>query len=143
MSGQLPISIGQLAQLKTLSLPGNSLRGTIPTQLADLRYLRTLHLADNHLTGPIPAPLGQLRELEEVDLARNYLFGPLPVPTGEQGLLRVSVVDLSHNRLQGRAPFFVLRFGPEVLCLFWTRSLGFDVLQFPRLLCLKLPRSAT
>jgi Leucine-rich repeat (LRR) protein len=97
----LPATLGQLRELRTLSLPGNRLSGPLPGGLAQLTKLRHLALAGNQLSGPLPAFLGSATALEVLDLADNQLTGPIPNLGGLAALRRL---DLSANALSGGLP---------------------------------------
>ncbi|MFQ6620176.1 hypothetical protein Gotur_000005 [Gossypium turneri] len=65
LSGQLPIAIGNLTQLQTLSLRFNALSG-----------LGTLFLENNHLSGSIPNI--ELPSLVQLNVSFNQLNGSIP-----------------------------------------------------------------
>jgi Leucine-rich repeat (LRR) protein len=124
--GQLPSSLGELSQLKKLSLQRNSLTGTIPTSLADLSGLIVLDLDSNILSGTIPTNLGNLTQLQLVFLYANRLTGVIPtnfgylselqslylfenlltgtIPTNMELLANLREVFLQSNRLSGTIP---------------------------------------
>ena len=52
-----------------LVLWGNELTGEIPVELGTLANLTSLSLSQNQLTGEIPTELGSLANLEELSLA--------------------------------------------------------------------------
>ena len=56
--------MGNLTNLRTLSLPDNQLTGPIPPELGNLSLLLTLNLVNNQLAGEIPNELGNLTNLE-------------------------------------------------------------------------------
>ena len=64
MSGQLPPELGDLSELRHLSLRGNRLTGPIPMELGGLTQLVSLNLGRNGFTGEIPRSLGKLAKLE-------------------------------------------------------------------------------
>ncbi len=126
LSGSLSDNIGNLQQLKVLSLSGTAISGEIPRELATLKKLTHLFLAynqlsgvlpetisecdnlkfiqlrNNRLNGAIPANLGDLTELEIIDIANNNLDGIIPASLGELSQLRI--LDLSNNQLVGPVP---------------------------------------
>ena len=61
-----------------LFLGSNQLNGKIPSELGDLANLRVLSLSDNQLAGEIPAELGRLTNLTVLRLAGNQLTGCVP-----------------------------------------------------------------
>ena len=80
--GQIPPELGDLTELRTLSLTGNELNGHIPPELSNLTNLETLDLGLNVLTGGIPPELGNLTNLETLDLSYNRLTGSIPPELG-------------------------------------------------------------
>ena len=56
----------------------NSLTGEIPPELGDLSNLKDLTLDSNSLTGEIPPGLGVLSSLRWLDLSSNSLTGEIP-----------------------------------------------------------------
>ncbi|XP_016648162.1 PREDICTED: probable LRR receptor-like serine/threonine-protein kinase At3g47570 [Prunus mume] len=82
MRGNIPIGIGNISSLVTLSLGYNELSGSIPTSLGRLRNLQSLNLKDNKLRGYIPYQLCQLDNLFELYLGRNQLSGSIPTCLG-------------------------------------------------------------
>lgn len=67
----LPRQIGQLQNLTTLHLDGNSLT-TLPEEIGQLQKLEKLDLSSNQLT-VLPKEIEQLQNLRELDLNRNKL----------------------------------------------------------------------
>lgn len=68
---ELPESLGQLKQLRTLNLSDNQLT-TLPEWLGQLKQLRELYLSNNQLT-LLPESLGQLTLLDRLDVDDNQL----------------------------------------------------------------------
>ena len=95
LSGVLPASLGDLANLQALDLSQNQLTGAIPTELGNLANLQGLSLWGNQLTGPVPASLGGLVNLEWLYLDENQLTGPIPTELGHPANLRW--LSLSQN----------------------------------------------
>ena len=65
-----------------LGVFGNGLEGELPGSLGSLANLRELLLQQNELRGPVPASLGNLACLETLDLSGNAFEGPLPEALG-------------------------------------------------------------
>lgn len=100
--GQLPIAIGNLTQLQTLSLRFNALSGQIPPDFANLNSLRNLYLQGNELSGQIPEFLFSLQNLIRLNLAKNNFSGP--IPSNVNNLTRLSTLYLEENQLNGSIP---------------------------------------
>ncbi len=102
MKGSLPHELGDLTNLRALSLWGNQLVGSIPSELGSLADLRDLWLTLNNLSGPIPPALGGLSQLEDLLLERNQLSGTIPPELGD--LTNLRRLGLSGNQLSGPIP---------------------------------------
>ena len=100
--GQIPLELGDLGELRTLSLKSSELNGHIPPKLGNLTNLETLDLSYNLLTGSIPPELGNLTNLETLDFRENRLTGSIPPELGN--LTNLETLDLSYNRLTGSIP---------------------------------------
>lgn len=106
LTGTIPPDVGNLTQLRGLSLGSsdaaglspNYIIGRIPAEIASLYLLQTLALPSNLLTGPVPAAVAALTRLTRLDLSGNRLEGPLP---DLSGLTALAHLDLSRNRLAG------------------------------------------
>ncbi|XP_057483878.1 probable LRR receptor-like serine/threonine-protein kinase At3g47570 [Actinidia eriantha] len=100
--GNIPREIGNLTNLISLVLSGNSLTGFIPESLERLRKLQLLGLETNILQGSIPNDLCFLRMLSTLGLGDNELFGPVPDCLGNISSLRN--LYLQSNRLNFTIP---------------------------------------
>jgi hypothetical protein len=104
-TGTLPISIGDLTYLQTLSLYNNHLFQSLPPSLTNLSQLITLDCYSNKLTGTIPFRTdGVLFPLLQVlDLDSNHLTGSIPINI-TQICPALQVLDLGSNHLTGSIP---------------------------------------
>ena len=102
LSGPIPAELGNLTNLRVLSLYWNKLEGTIPPELAGLQSLEELVLARNELTGEIPAELGNLANLSDLILFDNNLTGAIPSSLGN--LSALDDLYLNNNGLSGTVP---------------------------------------
>ena len=102
VQGSIPSKLGELAELRQLSLWGTNLRGPIPSSLANLSELLGLTLQYNQLTGEIPSILGNLPKLGQLRLDGNRLSGSIPPELGR--LSDLWSLSLSDNRLTGEIP---------------------------------------
>ena len=113
LSGEIPLELGDLANLEELNLCGNDLEGEIPLELGDLASLDGLNLAYNQLSGEIPPELGRLVNLEYLSLARNRLSGDIPPELGRLVSLRGVEYFSDECQLLPRSGWrvFLLRWG--------------------------------
>ena len=102
LTGPIPMELGQLSQLRRLSLGGNQLTGPIPMELSQLFQLELLHLGGNQLTSEIPAELGRLSQLKWLHLDDNQLTSEIPTELGQLSDLRQ--LHLDDNQLTGTIP---------------------------------------
>ncbi|KAL7206243.1 hypothetical protein ACSBR2_019034 [Camellia fascicularis] len=100
-SGEIQATIGNLKKLSNLHLENNLFSGTIPESLGLCVSLSDINLAGNSFSGKIPASIGSLRSMNSLNLSHNELSGEIAVSLS---LLKLSILDLSNNRLMGRIP---------------------------------------
>ena len=102
LSGAIPPSLGNLANLQTLGLAYNQLSGAIPHELGNLANLRELCLGGNRLSDAIPPELGNLANLQVLCLGGNRLSGAIPPELGN--LAELQGLFLNDNPLSGALP---------------------------------------
>jgi len=85
-----------------LDLFSNNISGEIPIGLGDIKNLKVISFSDNKINGIVPEALGKLKSLERLELADNQIQGGLPAAIGE--LSNLSVLVLAENRLTGNFP---------------------------------------
>jgi len=90
----LPESLEQLTQLQTLDLRGNQL-ASLPESLGQLTQLQALYLDGNQLTS-LPESFGQLSQLQGLDVAGNQLKS---LPESFSQLTQLQGLDLAGNQL--------------------------------------------
>ncbi|RXI03307.1 hypothetical protein DVH24_003959 [Malus domestica] len=101
--GNIPVDIGNLSSLITLSLGNNQLSGAIPTSIQWLQNLQGLYLNDNQLQGHIPYELCQLKNLDELLLGGNRLSGSIPSCLGTLAVA-LRYLFLEYNLLTSKIP---------------------------------------
>ncbi|KAF8080859.1 hypothetical protein N665_0919s0021, partial [Sinapis alba] len=101
--GQIPSgSLGQLSQLRVLSLRSNRLSGQIPPDFSNLTHLRSLYLQNNAFSGEFPSSITQLTGLVRLDISSNNLTGPIPFSVNN--LTHLTGLFLGNNRFYGNLP---------------------------------------
>ncbi|XXG47561.1 hypothetical protein AAC387_Pa02g2188 [Persea americana] len=101
--GQIPAgTLGQLTQLRILSLRSNRLSGSLPSDFSNLKLLRSLYLQDNLFSGEFPSSLTQLTRLNRLDLSFNNLSGGIPFSINN--LTRLTRLYLRNNTFSGSLP---------------------------------------
>ncbi|KAF3788746.1 putative LRR receptor-like serine/threonine-protein kinase [Nymphaea thermarum] len=100
LSGQLPPSLCDLADLTVLDLSNNNnFSGGIPSSLFRCSSLVFLNLSQNYFGGPIPDGVGLLARLQTLDLSNNNFVGD--VPAGLSRLSALRFLYLNDNLLDG------------------------------------------
>lgn len=94
LTGELPGSLYEIENLRSLVLNYNKITGEIPKDFGKMKNLYLLYLDSNNLTGSIPAELGNLTELEYLTLGRNSFNSGIPSTFGNlKKLLRLSMME--------------------------------------------------
>ncbi|XP_047163599.1 leucine-rich repeat receptor protein kinase HPCA1-like [Vigna umbellata] len=109
LTGTIPEAIGNMKNLKSLSLVGCGFSGPIPDSIGSLTQLTFLALNSNRFSGNIPRSLGNLTNINWLDLAENELEGTIPVSDdhGRPGLdllLKAQHFHMGSNKLSGTIP---------------------------------------
>ncbi|KAK4756872.1 hypothetical protein SAY87_006999 [Trapa incisa] len=108
-SGPIP-EFSRLGAIKSLLLSRNHFSGEIPPDFfSRMLSLKKVWLSDNNFTGPIPASVALLPNLLELHLERNQFSGTIPSMEKE----KLSSLDLSYNKLKGKIPESVWKFGEK------------------------------
>ncbi|XP_065858665.1 probable inactive receptor kinase At1g48480 [Euphorbia lathyris] len=102
LSGKLPVVIGNLTELRTLSLQFNDFSGPIPAEIGNLASLRNLYLQGNLFAGEIPEFLFNLQNLVRLNLGFNNFSGVISPNFNK--LRRLATLCLDRNQLNGSIP---------------------------------------
>ncbi|KAG2260180.1 hypothetical protein Bca52824_079474 [Brassica carinata] len=86
-----------------LDLSSNQLSGEIPVEVGDLKNIRSLNFSSNRLIGSIPDSISKLENMESLDLSNNKLDGNIPPQLAD--LNSLGVFNISYNNLSGEIPF--------------------------------------
>ncbi|MED6127693.1 Leucine-rich repeat receptor-like serine/threonine/tyrosine-protein kinase sobir1 [Stylosanthes scabra] len=77
LHGSLSSAIGELTELKELTLSNNHIVDRIPTTIVNLKNLEILDLGNNGFSGEVPAHLSSLARLRILDVSDNKFSGNL------------------------------------------------------------------
>ncbi|XP_040384636.1 probable leucine-rich repeat receptor-like protein kinase IMK3 [Oryza brachyantha] len=102
LAGTLSERIGQLTQLRRLSLHDNAIAGPIPTSLGFLPDLRGVYLFNNRFSGAVPPSIGNCVALQAFDASNNLLTGAIPSSLANS--TKLMRLNLSHNSISGDIP---------------------------------------
>ncbi|KZV25674.1 hypothetical protein F511_04735 [Dorcoceras hygrometricum] len=101
LRGKISPAIGQLSELKELSLIDNHLSDQIPFQIAECQKLEVLNIAKNRFSGEIPAGLSSLVRLRVLDLSANKFTGNLKFLKHFPNMEKLNLAD---NMFAGKIP---------------------------------------
>lgn len=101
LGGFLSPLVGQLSELRELTLSNNQLVDQLPQEIVDCKKLEILNLKNNRFSSSVPSELAKLTRLRELDLSSNKFSGKLSFLTYFPNLERVS---LSDNLFTGKIP---------------------------------------
>ncbi|KAJ8448998.1 hypothetical protein Cgig2_004053 [Carnegiea gigantea] len=101
ISGILP-EFKEGLNLKVLNLGSNKITGHIPTSISNLAELQRFDISRNQITGIIPPSLGQLVNLQWLDVSINSLTGK--IPNSLLGIKSLRHANFRANRFCGEIP---------------------------------------
>jgi hypothetical protein len=116
LTGHLLGDIYMFVRLRNLNLSNNGLSGSIPTSYGFLPKLSSIDLSYNQLSGAMPRSLLNSSTLSYLLLSNNELTGNLPLEgasttsSSSSSSLRITMIDLSRNRLNGNISEGISRF---------------------------------
>ncbi|CAA7013798.1 unnamed protein product [Microthlaspi erraticum] len=98
-----------------LDLSSNQISGEIPIEIGNLDNVRCLNFSSNRLTGSIPYSISKLKDLESLDLSNNELSGNIPSVLAN--LDSLGYFNVSFNNFSGEIPFkgHLVTFGEKEL----------------------------
>ncbi|KAF6147596.1 hypothetical protein GIB67_031587 [Kingdonia uniflora] len=102
-SGGFPSGISGIPELVVLDAMSNSFSGGLPSEVAQLDYLKVLNFAGSYFEGPIPSAYGSFKSLEFLHLAGNLLNGEIPVELGK--LKTLGHMEIGYNSYHGGIPW--------------------------------------
>lgn len=102
LGGKISSKMGNLHELRRISLHDNLLAGPIPQSLWLLPNLRGVYLFNNRLSGSIPPSVTQSSSLQNLDLSNNQLNGTIPnIVSNSSKFYRFNI---SYNAISGSFP---------------------------------------
>ncbi|KAE8693621.1 dicer-like protein 4-like isoform X1 [Hibiscus syriacus] len=101
-SGRFPRGITGMKNLVHFDALSNSFSGPLPVEVTELESLKGIDIAGSNLSGSIPKELSNLTKLESLFLFRNGLTGPIPWEFGR--IVPLTDLDLSDNLISGQIP---------------------------------------
>lgn len=101
-SGQLPVGIFDLTNLRSLDISRNNFSRQLPKGISNLRSLVVLDAFSNSFSGPLPADVSQLEALKVLNFAGSYFSGPIPSEYGS--FKSLDFIHLAGNFLTGKIP---------------------------------------
>ncbi|KAL1155493.1 hypothetical protein V6Z11_A08G028000 [Gossypium hirsutum] len=129
LEGSIPASFGNLTQIISVDLKGNSLEGQIPDVFGNLRKLTSLRFSSCNFSGPLsitifnltkitrplPNHVSELQFLEELLLFNNSISGGLDLSCNKlvgpidriQKLSSIQFVHLRYNNIGGSIPYSI------------------------------------
>ncbi|KAM7264295.1 hypothetical protein ACFE04_001978 [Oxalis oulophora] len=102
-SGQFPNGVSKLENLLVFNGFSNSFDGQLPVEMSMLEDLKVLNLAGSYFNGPIPSEYGLFKSLEFIHLAGNFLSGQIPPELGN--LKTVRHMEIGYNSYEGNIPW--------------------------------------
>ncbi|RDY00647.1 LRR receptor-like serine/threonine-protein kinase GSO1, partial [Mucuna pruriens] len=103
IKGQLPDCWESVGPLLFLDLSNNKLSGKIPMSMGSLVKLEALVLRNNSLTGQLPSTLKNCSNLIMLDVSENMLSGPIPPWIGES-MPQLIILIMRGNYFSGNLP---------------------------------------
>jgi len=98
----IPEEIGNLTLLENLTMSSSKFNGNIPRGLYNLKLLKYLWIDDNQLTGELSPEIGNLKNLLRIYLKLNQLKGNIPSEIGQ--LSKLDIMEFTDNQFSGSLP---------------------------------------
>lgn len=106
--GPIPANtLGNLTQLRVISIRSNGLAGTVPSDFSNLKKLRSLYLQNNKFAGEFPSSLPQLTGLTRLDISTNNFTGE--IPRSINNLTKLTGLFMANNKFSGAIPSLKLQ----------------------------------
>ncbi|WP_299243963.1 immunoglobulin domain-containing protein [uncultured Aquimarina sp.] len=108
LNGTLPAEIGNLTELKELTIFGSSsdnLTGSIPESICNLSKLETISISLNKLSGEIPSCLFSISTLKSINISGDSPFFTLDLPNDLSNLVNLETLNLQRVDLSSEGGF--------------------------------------
>ncbi|XP_014499120.1 receptor-like protein 12 [Vigna radiata var. radiata] len=103
IKGQLPDCWKSTNRLLFLDLSSNELSGKLPNSMGTLVNLEALVLRNNSLMGELPSSLKNCKNLIMLDVSENMISGPIPSWVGES-MQQLIILIMRGNQFSGNLP---------------------------------------
>ncbi|WP_440121419.1 leucine-rich repeat domain-containing protein [Tenacibaculum sp. Ill] len=107
IKGSFPVGLSSLTKLRYLDISGN-ITGNIPDEIGELTNLKTLSIRNTPLTGLLPTSIGNLTNLQGLTIVGTAIEGG--IPASFSNLTSLTTLNLSRNKLTEQVPSFINTF---------------------------------
>ncbi|KAK9026028.1 hypothetical protein V6N11_038876 [Hibiscus sabdariffa] len=107
--GTIPSTFAKGCALENLNLNNNHLEGPLTRSITDCKHLQVVDLGNNKINGTFPHWIHALPELQVLVLRSNKFQGPIRSTKSPRPLLKLRILDLSHNNFFGALPTSYIR----------------------------------
>ncbi|CAA7402403.1 unnamed protein product [Spirodela intermedia] len=107
ISGKIPGFIGNWTKLRRLDMQGTLMKGPFPPELSYCQRITELRVSDMKNTGGSFPPLEKMLNMQQLDLSFNNLIGEIPVNI--ENLKFLETMYLTSNKLTGSIPNWIKR----------------------------------
>ena len=102
LTGSIPETWGDMAQMRRVWLYHNNLVGTLPGAFATMTQMRELQVYENLLSGSLPEAYAKLSEMVALDVSSNSIGGTLVEAYGQ--LRKMTQLWMYSNNIEGVLP---------------------------------------
>ncbi len=98
----IPVSLGKLTNLTLLNIGGNNFWSALPSEIGNLSNLEHILIGASNLIGELPKSIWSLHKLRSLDLSNNNISGK--IPSEIEGLNSIFWIDLHSNKIEWPLP---------------------------------------
>jgi gliding motility-associated-like protein len=137
--GTLPSRMGNLTQLKIMSLSHTSVSGTVPVEIGNLDSLIYLEIDHTNISGPLPSTVGSLASVEYLEFDNNPGLAGTALPNSFSGVPRLVGLYADSSGLTGSIPTTLTTAASLLIVDLFNNSLSGTIPAFSQpLLALRL-----